>query len=58
MLANLEKYHCINLTKNKADKSAFELRISNKVIKSEPNVRLLAVTIDNKINFDLHVSDI
>ena len=58
MIANPEKFHCIILTKNKADNSEFEVRIGDKVIKSEPNVRLLGVTIDNKINFDLHVSDI
>ena len=58
MIANPEKFHCIILTKNKADNSELEVRISDKVIKSEPNVRLLGVTIDNKINFDLHVSDI
>ena len=47
------------MTKNKADNSEYEVRISDKVIKSETNARLLGVTIDNKINyFDLHVSDI
>ena len=58
MIANPEKFHCIILTKNKADTSEIEVRISDKVIKSEPNVKLLGVTIDNKINFDLHVSNI
>ena len=58
MIANPEKFHCIILTKNKADTSEIEVRISDKVIKSEPNVKLLGVTIDNKINFDLRVSNI
>ena len=55
MIANPEKFHCIILTKNKSDTSEIEVRISDKVIKSEQNVKLLGVTIDNKINFDLHV---
>ena len=58
MIANPETFHCIILTKNKADTSEIEVRISDKVIKSEQNVKLLGVTIDNKINFDLHVSNI
>ena len=58
MIANPETFHCIILTKNKADTSEIQVRISDKVIKSEPNVKLLGVTIDNKINFDLHVSNI
>ena len=34
-----EKFHCIILTKNKADTSEIEVRISDKVIKSEQNVK-------------------
>ena len=48
MIANPEKFHSIILTKNKADTTEIEVRISDKVIKSEPNVKLLGVTIDNK----------
>ena len=55
MIANPEKFHAIVLTKDKKDNSNLEIRIGNKIIKSEPTVKLLGVTIDHKLNFDLHV---
>ena len=58
MIANPEKFHFIILTKNKTDNSGIEIRINDKLIKSERNVKLLGVKTDNKLNFNLHVSDI
>ena len=58
MIANPEKFHSIILTKNKADNKNLELNIGNKTIKSEQKVKLLAMTIDNKLTFDQHVSDL
>ena len=58
MIANPEKFHFIILTKNKTDNSGIEIRINDKLIKSEQHVKLLGVKIDNKLNFNLHVSDI
>ena len=54
MIANPENFHFIILTKNKTENSAIEIRINDKVIKSERNVKLLGVKIDNKLNFNLH----
>ena len=55
MIANPEKFHAIVLTKDKKDNSNLEIRIGNKIIKSEPTVKLLGVAIDHKLNFDSHV---
>ena len=40
MIANPEKFHAIILTKDKKDNSNLEIRIGNKIIKSEPTVKL------------------
>ena len=58
MIANPEKFHAIFLSKDKKDNSNLEIRIGNKIINSEPTVKLLCVTIDHKLNFDLHVRKI
>ena len=58
MIANLEKFHSIILTKNKADNKNLELNIGNKTIKREQNVKLRGITIGNKLTFDQHVSDL
>ena len=58
MIANPEKFHAIFLSKDKKDNSNLEIRIGNKIINSEPTVKLLGVTIDHKLNFDLHVRKI
>ena len=58
MIANPEKFHCIILTKNKADNSDLDCKIGSKVIKTEQKVKLLGITIDNKLKFDEHVSGI
>ena len=52
MIANPEKFHSIIVTKNRADNSNSLVKIGDRVIKIEPNVKLL----DNKLNFDLHIS--
>ena len=49
MIAKPEKFHSIIVTKNRADNSNFLVKIGDKVIKTEPNVKLLGVTIDNKL---------
>ena len=58
MIANPEKFHSIILTTNKADNEDLELNIGDKTIKTEQNVKLLGVTIDNKLNFDKHIIDV
>ena len=58
MIANPEKFHSLIITKDKTDNSGIELTINNKSIKSEPCVKLLGIKIDNKLSFDLHISDL
>ena len=58
MIANPEQFHCIILTKNKADNSDLYCKIGSEVIKTEQKVKLLDITIDNKLKFDEHVSGI
>ena len=40
MIANPETFHAIVLTKDKKDNSNVEIRIGNKILKSEPTVKL------------------
>ena len=58
MIANPKKFHAILLSKIKSDNSDFEIKIGNRTIRSERAVKLLGVTLDDKLNFDLHVSKI
>ena len=58
MIANQKKFHAILLSKIKSDNSDFEIKIGNRTIRSERTVKLLGVTFDDKLNFDLHVSKI
>ena len=58
IIANPETFHCIVLTKNKADNLYLACKIGSKVIKTEQKVKLLGITIDNKLKFDEHVSGI
>ena len=44
IIANPEKFHAIFLSKDKKDNSHLEIRIGNKIINSEPTVKLLGVT--------------
>ena len=58
MIANPDKFHSIILSKNRIDTSDLKVKVGNKVIKSEANVKLLGVKIDNELNFNSHVSDL
>ena len=58
MIANPDKFHSIILSQNRIDTSDLKVKVGNKVIKSEPNVKLLGVKIDNELNFNSHVSDL
>ena len=55
MIANPEKFHSILLTRTKSVNSKLEIKIGDRIIKSERSVKLLGVTIDDKLNFDLHI---
>ena len=55
MIANPGKFQFMILSKNKTNKS---IVINNKTIESSKSVKLLGLTIDNKINFGIYINNI
>ena len=58
MIANANKFHTIVLNKKRSDFTNTNFQVDNKVIKSGSSVELLGIQIDDKPNFDLHISKI
>ena len=58
MIANPEKFHAILLRKNRTNTSGEQININGKKIKSEETVKLLGVTLDYKLDFDPHISNL
>ena len=58
MIANPEKFPAILLRKNKSNTSGEKLKINGKIINSEEIVNLLRITLDYKLDFDPHISNI
>ena len=58
MIANPEKFHALLIRKDQSDTSGVNISIQGKSIKSEDNVKLLRIKLDNKLNFDSHISDL
>ena len=55
MAANPDKFQCILLSRNKLDVQDITLK-GDAVIKSENHVKVLGVTIDNKLDFSEHTA--
>ena len=55
MMANPGKFQFMILSKNTINKS---IVIGNKTIESSKSVKLLGLTIDNKLNFGIHINNI
>ena len=55
MMANPGKFQFRILSKNTINKS---IVINNKTIESSKSVKLLGLTIDNKLNFGIHINNI
>ena len=55
MIANSDKFQCIILSKNKAD-NIVEVNIENQKVSSQTSVKLLGITINNKLNFNEHIN--
>ena len=55
MMANPGKFQCTILSKNTINKS---ILITNKTIESSKSVKLLGLTIDNKLDFEIHINNI
>ena len=58
MIANPEKFHALLLRKNQTYTSGEQININGKIIKSEETVKLLGVTLDYRLDFDPHISNI
>ena len=53
-----DKFQAIIFDKKKSNFAKFPLTIDNQTIKSVPSVELLGIHLDNKLNFNLHSSNI
>ena len=58
MTANPEKFQAILLRKNQTNTSGEEINIDGKMIKSEETVKLLGITLDYRLDFDPHISNL
>ena len=53
-----EKFQAIILGKKKSDLTNIPLTIDNQTIKSVLSVKLLGIHLDDRLNFNLHISNI
>ena len=58
MIANPEKFHAILLRKSRTNTSGEKINIDGEIINSEETVKLLGVTLDYRLDFDPHISNI
>ena len=58
MIVNPGKFQAIIIDKKKQDHTKETFEIGNKVIEASPSVKLLGVQIDDKVNFNLHITNI
>ena len=58
MIVNPDKFKAIILTKTKQDTSGIQISLKGHCITSTSSVSLLGVTIDRRLSFEKHVSDL
>ena len=58
MIANPETFYCVIISKDISDTSGIDINITNKTIKLEEYVKLLGISIDNKLDFNLHIIEL
>ena len=58
MIANPEKFHAIIVKKDRSDTTGINIKIKGQNIKTESTVKLLGVKLDNKLNFNPHISEL
>ena len=58
MIINPDKFQVIILDKKKSNLTNIPLTIDNQTIKSVPSAELLGIHLDDKLNFNLHISNI
>ena len=58
MIVNPGKFQSIIIDKKKQDHTKETFEIGDKVIETSPSVKLLGIQIDEKLNFNLHITNI
>ena len=58
MIINPDKFQAIILDKKKSNLTNIPLTVHNQTIKSVPSVELLGIPLDDKLNFNLYISNI
>ena len=58
MLVNLENFKAFVIEKKRTNYTNEKIQISNKDIQIVPLVKLLRITIDDRLNFNEHISSI
>ena len=58
MIVNPDNFQVIVLNKKRSDLAITNFQVDNQVIKSVSSVELLGIQIDDKLNFNLHISKI
>ena len=58
MIVNPDKFQAIVLNKKRSNLTNTNFQVDNQVIKSVSSVQLLGIQIDDKLNFNLHISKI
>ena len=58
MIISPDKFQAIIFDKKKSNLTNIPLTIDNQTIKSVPSVELLGIHLDDKLNFNLHISNI
>ena len=58
MIANPDKFHALLVRKDRENTAGQNISFQGHAIKSEETVKLLGVTLDNKLNFDTHISNL
>ena len=58
MIIDPDKFQAIILDKKKSNLTNIPLTVDNQTIKSVPSVELLGIHLDDKLNFNLHISNI
>ena len=58
MIANPSEFHAIIIRKDRKDTEGMEININGKALKTESDVTLLSITLDNRLTFDIHIGNI
>ena len=58
MILNPDKFQAVVLDKRRSNNTEVKFSIGSEQTQSLPSVDILGITIDNKLNFNLHIDKI